>query len=125
MQVIDKFMMLQVAVSDMPKAKAFCVDMLGLKVTTDFRQDDNNWWVSLTLPDGGASMTLTTAHENMKPGTMKLYFATSDVTAAHRELIAGGAKVNGVKDDLFGPGSGVKWFNLEDPDGNQVLLVQA
>ena len=42
MQVIDKFMMLQVAVSDMPKAKAFYVDKLGLKVTTDFRQDDNN-----------------------------------------------------------------------------------
>ena len=52
-------------------------------------------------------MTLTTAHENMKPGTMKLYFASSDVTAAHKELSAGEAKVNEVKDDLFGPGSGV------------------
>jgi len=30
MQIIDKFMMLQVAVSDMPKAKAFYVDKLGL-----------------------------------------------------------------------------------------------
>ena len=26
---------------------------------------------------------------------------------------------------LWVPGSGVKWFNLEDPDGNQVFLVQA
>ena len=34
-------------------------------------------------------------------------------------------KINAVKDDLYGPGSGVKWFNLEDPDGNQVFLVQA
>ena len=61
----------------------------------------------------------------MKPGTMKLYFATSDVAAAYKELSAKGAKANEVKDDLYGPGSGVKWFNLEDPDGNQVLLVQA
>ena len=61
----------------------------------------------------------------MKPGAMRLYFASSDVAAAHKELSAKGAKVNDVKDDLFGPGSGVKWFNLEDPDGNQVLLVQA
>jgi hypothetical protein len=45
--------------------------------------------------------------------------------AAHTDLSAKGAKVNEVKNDLFGPGSGVKWFNVEDPDGNQVLLVQA
>ena len=61
----------------------------------------------------------------MKPGTMVLYFATSDVAAAHKELSDKGVKVNEVKDDLFGPGSGVKWFNLEDPDGNQVHLGQA
>jgi hypothetical protein len=60
----------------------------------------------------------------MKPGTMTLYFATSDVAAAHKEHSAKGAKVNEVKDDLFGLGSGVKSFNLEDPDGNQVLLLE-
>ena len=125
MQGLNKLMMFSMAVSDMPKAKAFYVDKLGLKVTTDYRKDDDNWWVSLTFPEGGSSITLTTAHENMKPGTMKLYFATSDIAAAHKELSAKGAKVNEVKDDLFGPGSGVKWSNLEDPDGNQVLLVQA
>ena len=54
-----------------------------------------------------------------------MYFATSDVAAAHKELSGKGVQVNEVKDELFGPGSGVKWFNLEDPDGNQVLLVQA
>jgi hypothetical protein len=51
--------------------------------------------------------------------------ATSDVAAAHKELSNKGVKVNEVKDDLFGPGSGVKWFNLGDPDGNEVLLAQA
>jgi hypothetical protein len=54
-----------------------------------------------------------------------MYFATSDVAATHKELSGKAVKVNEVKDDLFGPGSGVKWFNLEDLDGNQVLLVQA
>lgn len=44
----------------------------------------------------------------MKPGTMKVYFATSDVAAAHKELSSKDVKVNEVKDDLFGPGSGVK-----------------
>ncbi len=125
MQVIDKLMMFGMIVSDMPKAKAFYSDKLGLKVTTDYRQDDDHWWVSLTLPEGGVTITLTTFHENFKPGTMALYFATSDVAAAHKELSGKGVKVNEVKDDLFGPGAGVKWFNLEDPDGNLVHLVQA
>ena len=124
-QVVNKLIMFIVAVSDMPKAKAFYVDKLGLKIATDYRQDDDHWWVSLTPPEDGVTITLTTYHENTTPGTMVLYFATSDVAAAHKELAAKGVKVNEIKDDLFGPGSGVKWFNLEDPDGNQVLLAQA
>ena len=65
MQVIDKFMMLQVGVSDMPKTKAFYADKLGLKVTTDYHQDDDNWWVGLTLLEGGVAITLTTHHAHM------------------------------------------------------------
>lgn len=125
MQLVNKLMKFKVAVSDMPKAKVFYVDELGLKVESDYHRDAHNWWVALTLTEGGVAIILTTAHENMKPGTMSLYFTTSDVAAAHKELRAKSAKVNEVKDDLYGPGSGVKWFNLEDPDGNQVFLVQA
>jgi len=83
----------------------FKTDKLGLKVASDYRRDGHNWWVSLTLPQDGA--------------------ATSDLAAAHKEIGAKGAKVSDVKDDLYGPGSGVKWLNLEDPDANQVFLVQA
>jgi catechol 2,3-dioxygenase-like lactoylglutathione lyase family enzyme len=125
MQVVDKLMMFIIIVSDMPKSKAFYADKLGLKITQDYRQDDDHWWVSLILPEGGVTITLTTYHENIKPGTMTIYFATSDLAAAHKELSNKGVKVNEVKDDLFGPGSGVKWFNLEDPDSNSVYLVQA
>lgn len=125
MQIVNKLMMFSMAVSDMSKAKTFYVDKLGLKVTTDYRKDDDNSWVSLTFPESGTSITITTAHENMKPGTMKLYFVTSDINSAHKELSNMGVKVNEVKDDLFGPGSGVKWLDLEDPDGNHVFLVQA
>ena len=125
MQLVDKLMMLSLAVSDMPKARAFYVDKLGLKVVSDNRINDSNWWVSLAFPGGGAPITLTTSLENMKPGTMKLYFTSSDVASVHSELSAKGVKVNDVKNDLYGPGSGVKWCSLADPDGNQLLLVQA
>lgn len=30
-----------------------------------------------------------------------------------------------IKDDLYGPGSGVKWFNFEDLDGNLVHIAQS
>lgn len=57
---IDKLMMFRMAVSDMPKAQAFCADKLAFKVATDHCKDDDNWWVSLTLPESRASITLTT-----------------------------------------------------------------
>jgi len=124
MQAVSKLQMIIVAVSDMQKVRAFYTEKFGLKVSTDYRQDEERWWVSLAFPEGGVTLTLTTFHENMKPGTMKMYFATPDVAAAHKELSKQGVKVNPVHDDLFGPGSGVKWFDLGDPDGNQVFVMQ-
>jgi len=109
----------------MPKAREFYSGTLGLKVVQDYRQDDNHWWVSLVPPEGAVTIALTTYHEHMKPGTMTLYFATSDLSAAHQDLSAKGVRVNEIKNDLYGPGSGVKWFSLEDPDGNRVHLLQA
>jgi catechol 2,3-dioxygenase-like lactoylglutathione lyase family enzyme len=127
MKIINKLMMVSMNVSDIPKVKAFYADKLGLKVTTDYRQNDDNWWVSLAFPEGGATITLSraTGFENMKHGTMTLYFESSDIAATHEELSRKGVKVNEVQNDLFGPSSGVKWFNIEDPDGNQVILAQA
>ncbi len=127
MQIANKLMMFNMVVRDMPTAKAFYAETLGLSVTTDYRQNDDNWWVTLTFPEGGTSITLAKVaqHEPVKAGTIALYFATSDVATAHKTLRDKGANVNDIGDDLFGPGSGVKWFNLEDPEGNMVYLVQA
>jgi hypothetical protein len=96
-----------------------------LKVTTDERQDDAHWWVARVLPESGVMLTLTTDHGDVKTGTIVVYVAASDITGVHLELSDKGVKVNDVQDDLFDPGSGVMRLNLEDPDGNQVLLVQA
>jgi len=108
----------------MAKAKAFYAEQLGWSVTQDYGQGDRHW-VSLELPGGGASLTLSTMHGKMKPGTMTLYLSTSNIEAAYHELKAKDVKVNEVKDDLYGPGSGVKWFDLRDPDGNRWLVVQS
>lgn len=125
MQIINKPIMFVVAAADMPKLKTFYADKLGMKVTSDYKQDDNNWWVTLDFPEGGVTITLSTNYENLQPGTMKLYFATSDITAAHKALSDEGVTVSDVKDDLFGPGSGARFFDLEDPDGNHILVTEA
>ncbi len=118
-------MMLHVAVSNMTKAKEFYVNTLGLKVEKDYRIDDNNWWVELSLPEGGVAVTLTTHHAHMKPGTLTLYFATKDIVVANKLLKDKGVQVNEVQNDLHGPGSGTKWFNFKDPDGSLIHIEQA
>lgn len=126
--LVNKFMMLSLNVSDMPKAKAFYTEKLGLKISTEYRMDDNNWWVSLTFPNGGATFTLartSTYPESTRPSTLALYFSTADINAAGKELKSRGVKSGEIQDDLFGPGSGVKFIKLEDPDGNMIHVVQA
>ena len=128
MQAVKKFTMVSVVVSDMKKAKEFYAEKLGLEVATDYRQNDDNWWVTLTLPDGGVSITLarsgTTSNEPPKPGTVGFYLSTSDIEDAYKTLNGKGVKTSDVMDDLYGPGSGVKFFQLQDPDGNQVTVAQ-
>ena len=128
MQAANKFTMVSIVVSDMKKAKEFYAEKLGLDVATDYRRNDDNWWVTLTLPGGGASITLarssTTSNEAPKPGTVGFYLSTSDIAAAHKALSGKGVNPGDVRDNLYGPGSGVKFIQFKDPDGNQVTVAQ-
>ena len=130
MHVVDTVKMFSITVSNMKKSKAFYEETLGLKVAKDYREDDENWWVSLEFPGGGAEITLGKAakygaDEALRPGMMGLYLQTSDVEAAQKELEKKGIKTGDIQDDLFGPGSGARFFNIEDPDGNSINVFQA
>lgn len=123
MHVVKKFIMLNLAVNDMPKATNFYADQLGLDVTQDYRQSEDKWWVSLALPEGGVTITLSTFHGDLKPGASQIYLTTDDIAATHKTLQERGAKVGDIQNDLYGPGSGVKFLELSDPDGNKVMIV--
>jgi len=71
-----------------------------------------------------SNMDQSKAFYTGKPGTMQLYLSTPDIQAAYNTLRSKGVKVTEIKDNLYGPGSGTKWFSLEDPDGNQWLIWQ-
>ena len=113
-------------VTDMEKSKTFYADVMGFAVTTDYGQGDKHW-VNLSFPDGGVTLTLTTyLGEHLQPGTMSLYVATPDIQQAYDELSAKGVKLaSEISDDLYGPGSAVKWFRVTDPDGNTLTIAQS
>ena len=77
------------------------------------------------MPEGGVSLTLSLDKEGIQPGKMGVYLATADIKAAHQELTDKGVEVSEVQDDLYGPGSGVKFVSLKDPQGNSVILLEA
>lgn len=56
----DKLLMISIAVRDMDKSEEFYTSALGLKATQDYSQGGQRW-VSLSLPGGGASMSLLQA----------------------------------------------------------------
>lgn len=124
MPVIKKFNMYSIAVKDIPKATAFYADKLGLEVTQDYRQDEKHWWISLALPEGGVTITLSLDEEGVKPGKVGMYFSTADIKAAHKALSEKDVKVSDIQDDLYGPGSGVKFVSFDDPEGNSIIIAE-
>lgn len=126
MTSIGRLIQLMMGVTDMEESKRFYAEVLGFSVTLDYGKGDAHW-VNVSLPDGGATLTLTTYLDNhLQPGTMSFYLATPDIQQAFDELTAKGVKpTDQIADDLFGPGSGVKWFRFADPDGNVLTIAQS
>jgi catechol 2,3-dioxygenase-like lactoylglutathione lyase family enzyme len=131
MKIVDKLIQLMVGVTDMEKSKKFYADTLGFTVTTDYGQGKSHW-VSLSFPDGGVTITLTTFLGTpemgtvLQPGSMSLYLEAPDLQQSYDALAANGiTPANPISDDLYGPGSGVKWFRLTDPDSNSLTIVQS
>jgi len=122
-QLFDKISMTLMAVSNMDQSKAFYTGKLGFTATKDYGGGGYRW-VTVVPPGGGARITLSAYFGNLKPGTMQLYLSTPDIQLAYNTLRTEGVKVTEIKDNLYGPGSGTKWFSLDDPDGNQWLIWQ-
>ena len=126
MATTGKLIQLMMGVKNMEQSKKFYAETLGFAVTIDYGEGDRHW-VSLSLPDGGVTLTLTTfLAQHLQPGTMSFYVAAPDIQRAYDDLTGKGVQpTNPISDDLYGPGSGVKWFRLADPDGNELTIVQS
>src|SRR5262245_43579616 len=133
MNTFDRLQMFHMAVNEMDQVKAFYAETLGFRVKRDFAYNEAqaaqagvaavSRWVAMELPDG-TTINLTNVHENMKPGTMKLYLSTLDIETAYQELKAKGIKpINDISQAHWD--TPVKWFDFNDPDGNHWFVVQS
>lgn len=125
MAAFNKLIQVMVGTTDMAASKAFYAETLGFEVTIDYGQGEQHW-VNLSFPEGGVTLTLTTfLGDQLKPGSMSLYISTPDIQQAYDAVVAKGVQPTApIGDDLYGPGSGVKWFGLADPNGNTLTIVQ-
>jgi len=130
--VASNFMMITLAVQDMDKSKDFYTAKLGLQALQDNRQGAQRW-VALAFPGGGASMNLSTVmangmaatSQNIKPGAISLYFATPDIKTAWKALKERGVTpATEVSTETWSGSPWAAWFTVEDPDKNQILIVQ-
>jgi catechol 2,3-dioxygenase-like lactoylglutathione lyase family enzyme len=121
--------LVSVPVTDQDRAKEFYVDKLGFTVKFDFVMDAAEAgsagaearWVMLTPPGGGADITLVTWFgDTTPPGSAKLSVTCDDADATYAELAARGVQPNNeVEEAPWG-----RWFGVDDPDGNNWLVVQ-
>jgi catechol 2,3-dioxygenase-like lactoylglutathione lyase family enzyme len=102
-----------VPVRDLPRALAFYVGVLGMRVT--FENGDPVGFVILRRDAAELHLTLVRTH---RPGTHNVaHLMVSDVTALHDHLAASGTRiVKGLRDADYG----LRGFVFADPDGNRI-----
>ena len=119
-----KLELVPVPVTDVDRAKAFCVERLGFAEDVDVRPADGVRVVQLTPPGSACSIGMGTglpAYDDMAPGAIKgLHLVVPDVEQARADLLGRGVDVGEVVD----VGGGVRYAWLADPDGNTLTLQE-
>ena len=110
-----------VPVADQERARRFYTEVLGFSEREDAELGEGRRWIELVPPAGGASISLVTWLEEMRPGSLHgLVLGTDDAHAAFAELRARGVEFSEpeVQDASWG-----QWASFPDPDGNGWVLV--
>ena len=109
-------------VTDQDEAVAFYTGILGFEQRVDIPFGNGDRWVEVAVPGGETTVALVIPQEGQPslPGVIGL--STPDADAAHAALEEKGAE----------PGDVMRWgppvptmFNLADPYGNQLWIVEA
>ncbi|HEY3437750.1 MAG TPA: VOC family protein [Actinotalea sp.] len=119
-----KLELVPIPVSDVDRAKAFYVDLLGFVADVDVEPVEGVRVVQVTPPGSACSIGFGTglaAYDASPPGSVKaLHLVVADIDAARAELAARGVEVGPVQD----VGGGVRYAGFADPDGNTLTLQE-
>jgi len=119
-----KLELVPIPVTDVDRAKAFYVGLLGFVEDVDVRPAEGVRVVQLTPPGSACSIGMGTglaAYESTPPGSIKaLHLVVQDIEQARAELAGRGVDIGPVQD----VGGGVKYAGFADPDGNTLTLQE-
>ncbi|HEY5387071.1 MAG TPA: VOC family protein [Thermoleophilia bacterium] len=111
-----------IPVSDAERARDFYTTTLGFEVRLDVPYGDGKHWLEVAAPGARTSIALAPPGPGQEPGIdTGIRFETTDVEADHADLKARGVDVDA--EVLRWPGS-PPMFQLRDPDGNLLRVVQ-
>jgi catechol 2,3-dioxygenase-like lactoylglutathione lyase family enzyme len=115
-----KLELVAVPVTDVDRAKAFYVDMIGFAEDCDYRVREGLRFVQLTPPGSACSIAIGEGITEMSPGAQRgLQIVVLDADAAHAELAARGVAVSAVEEQPWG-----RFVHFADPDGNTWALQE-
>jgi catechol 2,3-dioxygenase-like lactoylglutathione lyase family enzyme len=111
-------------IADQDAAIAFYTQTLGWELRADvpFGEDGAHRWVEVAPPGSAARLALNPPM-GAAPGGGAIGVETPDVEAEHARLGA----IDGVAvgEPMGGEGPVPRMFSIEDPDGNQIWVVQS
>jgi lactoylglutathione lyase len=112
-----------VPVSDQDEAISFYTGTLGFSVVADVPFGDNDRWVEVAPPGGGAALALVPPQGDYQPGRMTgIALESPDPRADHAELHSKGVDVDA---ELMGGDGTVPLLFFRDNNNNQLMIVQA
>lgn len=111
--------LIPVPVTDVDRAKAFYVDLVGFNADHDHRVNENLRFVQLTPSGSACSIVIGDGITEKEPGTQEIQVVIQDAQAAYRMLTAKG--VEATEPETFPWGT---FVNFRDPDGNSWALQQ-
>ncbi len=113
-----------VPVSDQDEAISFYTTKLGFSVVADVPFGQNDRWVEVGPPGGGASIALVPPQGEYQPGRMTgIGLESPDPAADHAELRDKGVDVD--EQLVGGDGEVPLLFFFRDNNNNQLMIVQA
>ena len=112
-------------ISDQDAAIAYYTQTLGWELRADvpFGDEGGNRWVEVAPPGSATRLALNPPMGEWGPGGSSIGVETPDVEAEYARVTA----IDGVKagEPMGGQGPVPRMFSIEDPDGNNVWVVQA